>query len=66
MLASVALALLAGQLLAAVLLYRAGEERREASALASAAFQLVRGAERAARVEARGADDRSRRPGRSG
>jgi len=51
-LASVALALLAAQLVSAALLYRAGEERRETALLAAAAFQLVGGAERAARVEA--------------
>ncbi len=44
---SVALALLLAQILSAVLLYQAGEERRETAVLTTAAFQLVRGAERA-------------------
>lgn len=45
-LASVALALLVAQIVSAILLYRAGEDRRETAILATAAFQLVAGAER--------------------
>jgi signal transduction histidine kinase len=41
MLLSVALALLVAQTLSAVLLYRAGEQRREAAAMNGLAFQLV-------------------------
>lgn len=50
---SVALALLTAQVVSVVLLYRAGEERRETAAITSAAFRLVNGAEREARREAR-------------
>ncbi|AWW73426.1 two-component sensor histidine kinase [Erythrobacter sp. KY5] len=50
---SVALALLTAQAVSVVLLYRAGEERRETAAITSAAFRLVNGAEREARREAR-------------
>ena len=50
--ASVTLAVLTAQAISAVLLYRAGEDRREAAALTTAAFQLANGAERAARRQA--------------
>ncbi len=46
---SVALALMVAQLVAAVLLYRAGEDRRETAAITAAAFRLVGDAERAER-----------------
>ncbi|WP_299196182.1 ATP-binding protein [uncultured Erythrobacter sp.] len=49
---SVALALLVAQFVSLALLYRAGEERRETAILTAAAFQLVTGAERAARDRA--------------
>ncbi|MGJ8598204.1 sensor histidine kinase [Sulfitobacter sp.] len=49
--ASVALALLVAQIVSVTLLYRAGEDRREAAILTAAALQLVNGAERAERAE---------------
>ncbi len=58
---SVALALLVAQVVSAVLLYRAGEERREAAIMTAAAFQLVNGAEEAERrAELREARDARR------
>lgn len=66
-LASVALALLAAQLVSITLLYRAGEERRETAAITAAAFTLVSGAQRAERRAARlaiGEERRGRRDGR--
>lgn len=47
--ASVALALLIAQVISVTLLFRAGEERRENAAVATAAFRLINGAERAQR-----------------
>ncbi len=62
-LASAALALLVAQIISAALLYGASEQRRESALLATAAFQLVGGAERAARNEAmRQESARLRRP----
>lgn len=58
---AVAAALLVAQLVSVALLYRAGEERRESAILAAAAFQLVSGAEQAARE---GPQIRPRRQGR--
>lgn len=48
---SVALALFVSQLMTVTLLYRAGEERRENTAVTAAAFRLINGAERAARAD---------------
>lgn len=50
---SVALALLVAQAVSVVLLYRAGEERREIAAITTAAFRLINGGERAERRELR-------------
>ena len=50
---SVALALLIAQVVSVVLLYRAGEERREAAAITAAAFRLVGESEREEQREAR-------------
>jgi len=44
--ASVALALLVAQIVSVVLLYRAGEDRRETQTLTAAAFQLINGPDR--------------------
>ena len=75
---SVALALLVAQVVSVVLLYRAGEERREAAIMTAAAFQLVNGAEleerraelqearRARRIERRGERLNERRGPRRG
>lgn len=48
---SVALALLVAQVVATVLLFRAGEDRREAAAVTSVAYRLINGIERAARAD---------------
>lgn len=45
---SVALALLASQIISVTLLYRASEERRESAAVTTAAFRILNGAARAA------------------
>ncbi len=65
---SVALALLVAQLVSVSLLYRAGEDRRQAAIMTAAAFQLVNGAEIAERGDGvredrrgRGRDGRNRR-----
>lgn len=58
--ASVAIALLIAQAISVVLLFRAGEDRRELAALTGTAFQLASGAERAARQQAL-EDERFRR-----
>lgn len=50
--ASVAVALLVAQVVSALLLYRASEERRETAAITAVAFRLVGDAERAARRNA--------------
>ena len=49
---SVALALLVAQVVSVVLLYRAGEDRRETGILTQAAFQLINGAQRDERIAA--------------
>ena len=51
--ASVALALLVAQVVSAVLLYRAAEDRRQTAILTQAAFQLVNGGQRRAGAEER-------------
>jgi len=61
--ASVALALLVAQVISVVLLYRAGEERRETAILTATAYQIVGGAERAARGQAIREERRARRDG---
>ena len=64
-----ALALLAAQAISAVLLFRAGEERREVAMLSAAAFRLALGEDpprRARRGEARGGFGRFDRPMRAG
>lgn len=63
-LVSVALALLVAQAVSVVLLYRAGEERRETAAITTAAFRLINGGERVERREARRA--RLAEPGERG
>ncbi len=50
---SVALALLVAQIVSFALLYRAGEERRDAAILTAAAYQIVNGAERTERQAGR-------------
>ncbi len=63
---SVALALLVAQLVSVVLIYRAGEERREAAIITAAAFQLVNGAEREERSAELREARRARREERRG
>ncbi|WP_108789893.1 ATP-binding protein [Erythrobacter sp. Alg231-14] len=66
---SVALALMVAQVVSFVLLYRAGEERREAAIITQAAFQIINGGEReerradAARQREQAIRDRGQRRG---
>ncbi len=58
---SVTLALLVAQVVSAVLLYRAGEDRRETAILTQAAFQIINGAEREEQRTANRAERAERR-----
>jgi len=65
-LASVALALLVAQIVSGALLYRAGEDRREAAVLAAAGFRLINGAQMSSRSQGMRGEGRNIRRNGSG